>query len=136
MNKYITSDQERERIRQIYINKEKNTKELFNLRVIPDKVVYIIICDNDREITKEHVIKFIKKYSDEYITLFTVRPNIKQISPIVKVTDRVIELIDKLFELETMCVNPDFNEIYTSILENMGQFKDLEMNEKIIYFIV
>jgi sulfur relay (sulfurtransferase) DsrC/TusE family protein len=135
MTSYITSPFEEERIKQIYRNKEKYMNELNSLKVEPKKeIVHVILCDNDREITKEYVINFIRKYLDEYIILYTVRSLIKQITPIVKVTERVIELIDKLFVWESS-IEPDFNKILINVLNNREQFEFLEMYTKTIYII-
>jgi hypothetical protein len=138
MISYVTERSESERIRQIYINEKMYTEELNSLKVNPSEtdIINVIICDNDRAITKKYVIDFIKKYMGEYIILYTVRSSIKQITPIVKVTERVIELVDKLFRFKSEYIQPDFNEILKKVMSGTDEFEILEKYTKIIYVIV
>ena len=62
MNNYITSENEIERIKRIYINIEKSKNELSMLKEEPSKweTINVILCDNNRMLMKEKIIDFIK----------------------------------------------------------------------------
>jgi hypothetical protein len=137
MNNYITSENEIERIKRIYINIEKSKNELSMLKEEPSKweTINVILCDNNRMLMKEKIIDFIKRQNDKYIILFTIRGYVEQVTPIIKVTTRVLELISDLFNCRSGYIDPDLDEIYLKIVQCKDKFDFLALYNKTIFII-